>query len=160
MNQEIKQLQDQVAELMKWKNERMNQQLTYPLDKATKDIIAKDFLRYVGNLDYTSSSGQVFPNLVVVHDNKQEVFSVYPPLYSFTADASTDVVTFQYLPFVNGDELSLLSDGTLPGGLSDTTPVFVISTSGNTCKFSLTSGGAAINITSAGTGIHYAYFFN
>lgn len=36
MNPDIQQLQEQVAELMEWKAEKERQQITYPLDEASK----------------------------------------------------------------------------------------------------------------------------
>jgi uncharacterized phiE125 gp8 family phage protein len=74
-----------------------------------------------------------------------------------TAVAGTDLLTVYGRTFANNDVLQLInSGGTLPGGLSSGTPYYVVNASGSTFKLSLTSGGSAIDVTQAGTGIHYA----
>lgn len=57
--------------------------------------------------------------------------------------------------FSNGMCIELWTRGTgvLPSPLAVNTPYFVIAKSGHTCQLSLTSGGAAITLTDAGTGI-------
>ncbi len=40
--QRIQQLENQVKELLAWKEARMRQQLTFPLDKISQDIVHKD----------------------------------------------------------------------------------------------------------------------
>jgi len=83
----------------------------------------------------------------------------------FTANAGTDTFTWvsknvgakttehdlldgQVVQFVN-------SGGALPAGLSVLTDYYVINKTTTTVKVSATSGGAAVNITNAGTGTHY-----
>ena len=83
----------------------------------------------------------------------------------FTANSGTDVITSAAHGLVNGDQVNFLSDGTLPGGLEAfeynypwTGEVYyVINKTTNTFQVSLTPGGSAINITSAGSGIHTWY---
>ncbi len=76
----------------------------------------------------------------------------------FTAtDQVNDIVTLAGRAPVANEMLRLWnSGGGLPGGLSANTDYYVVNVSGQTCKLSLTEGGAAVNITSAGTGLHYA----
>lgn len=73
---------------------------------------------------------------------------------TFTAAAGTDLLTASGHGRVNGDKVRVSSTGTLPGGLSANTDYFVRDVSGSTFKLAETSGGAAIDITSAGTGTH------
>lgn len=40
--QRIVKLETQIKELLQWKTERMRQQITFPLDKTSKDIITRD----------------------------------------------------------------------------------------------------------------------
>ena len=74
----------------------------------------------------------------------------------FTAVASTDVctITGRTLADTNAVRLSN-SGGALPGGLSTGTTYYVRDYSSGTFKLAASSGGAAINITDAGTGTHY-----
>ena len=75
----------------------------------------------------------------------------------FTANASTDTITCTAHGLSNGDRVLVYSFGTLPGGLAEFTDYYVINSATNTFKVSLTNGGSAVNITSAGSGDHYVY---
>lgn len=78
----------------------------------------------------------------------------YSRNFIFTADAGTDVITTTASHGrSNGDKVKVRchANGTLAGGLSNTIEYFVINVTATTMKLSLTSGGAAVNITSAGT---------
>lgn len=72
---------------------------------------------------------------------------------AFTADAGTDVVTSTAHGLSDTDEIYLDSTGTLPAGMVAT--MFVRDSTTDTFKVALTEGGAAVNITDAGTGTHY-----
>lgn len=74
----------------------------------------------------------------------------------FTANASTDFLTAAAHGYVNGDVVVLSnSGGILPAGLSPSTGYFVVNKTADTLQLSLTSGGAAIDLTSAGTGTSF-----
>jgi uncharacterized phiE125 gp8 family phage protein len=56
-------------------------------------------------------------------------------------------------PFVNGDKIyASHSGGGIPAGLVENVPYYVVETAGEVFKVSLTQGGAAVDITSAGSG--------
>lgn len=77
-------------------------------------------------------------------------------LVPFTVTASTDYLTFTDYTPTNGDSFRLSnSGGELPAGLSLNTTYYVVNASGSTCKLSTSSGGAAVDITTAGTGLHF-----
>lgn len=75
---------------------------------------------------------------------------------TFTANASTDILTSAGHGLDNGDLLNFTTTGTLPGGLNDSEDdlYYVVNKSTNTFKVSKTHGGSAINITSTGSGTH------
>lgn len=73
---------------------------------------------------------------------------------AFTADAGTDVVTSNGHNLSDTDAIVFTTSDTLPAGLSLETVYYVRDATANTFKVAATSGGAAINITDAGTGIH------
>ncbi|OGC00148.1 hypothetical protein A2V82_16565 [candidate division KSB1 bacterium RBG_16_48_16] len=56
--------------------------------------------------------------------------------------------------FANGDKILYRGTGTAIGGLTLNTFYFVIAAAANEFQLSLTQGGAAINFTSTGTGVH------
>ena len=73
---------------------------------------------------------------------------------AFTVDAGTDFATSPAHGLSNGDRIMVFSSTTLPAGLSLATVYFVVNKTANTFQLSLTSGGAAIDLTDAGTGTH------
>lgn len=83
----------------------------------------------------------------------------------FTADASNNYLTSVGHGLNNGDQLNFLTDGTLPGGLTQLEYAepwsgelyYVINRTANAFQVSLTSGGGAVDITSSGSGIHTWY---
>ncbi|MEQ1862335.1 MAG: hypothetical protein ABMA13_20645 [Chthoniobacteraceae bacterium] len=80
---------------------------------------------------------------------------------TFTADAGTDVLAFTAAHrLLAGDQVYVLSTATLPDGL-DAGTIYHVIASGLTdtdLKLSETAGGAAVDITDAGTGTHRAFF--
>ncbi len=48
--QRITQLESQVRDLLAWKDARTRQQLTFPLDKVSKDIVSKDMFVWNGTI--------------------------------------------------------------------------------------------------------------
>lgn len=77
-------------------------------------------------------------------------------LIPFTANLTTNVLTFTDYEPTNGDSFRLTnSGGFLPSPLVERRTYFVVGSSGNTCQLSLTSGGAAIDILTAGTGLNF-----
>jgi hypothetical protein len=95
-----------------------------------------------------ATAGTVTTKLGAVADT-----SVEDTTKTFTANATTDVLTSAAHGFED-DETVMFSNsgGALPAGLSNSTLYYVINSTANTFKVSLTAGGSAVNITSAGTG--------
>lgn len=71
---------------------------------------------------------------------------------SVTADPATDRLTLSAHGFAAGDEVRLVG-GTTPGGLALNTTYVVVNPSLNDFQLSTVAGGAAIDITSAGSGL-------
>lgn len=67
-------------------------------------------------------------------------------------DTGTDTLTATAHGLSDGDIIKLTSTGTLPGGLLTTRDYYVINSAANTLKVSLSQGGSAVDITSAGSG--------
>jgi len=79
------------------------------------------------------------------------------PTQTFTADATTNLITANYHKAANGDQVVVSTTGTLPTGLAASTPYFVIEKGPNTFKLATTYDGAEIDITGAGSGTHSFY---
>lgn len=72
---------------------------------------------------------------------------------AFTA-AVTDIITSAAHGLSEEDRIQVSSSTTLPAGLSASTDYFVRDVTTNTFKVSTTKGGAAVDITDTGTGVH------
>jgi Putative Ig domain len=77
------------------------------------------------------------------------------PSFVFTANASTNVITITGVLPVDGDRFVMAAGSTLPAPLVAGAYYVARESSGNTCKLALTTGGAAIDLTTAGTGTHH-----
>lgn len=72
-----------------------------------------------------------------------------------SADAATDRLTLADHGLVDGQEISFSSTtGGLPTGLALATPYYVRDSDRNSFKLAGSVGGAAIDLTTAGTGVH------
>lgn len=79
---------------------------------------------------------------------------IYERNFEYTANAGTDTLTCTVSHGLsNGNRVRVKAhaNGAIPGGLSATVEYYVISASGAALQLSLTNGGAAVNITDAGT---------
>lgn len=79
---------------------------------------------------------------------------LYERNFEYTANAGTDTLTCTVAHGLsNGDRVRVKAhaNGAIPGGLDATVEYYVISASGAALQLSLTAGGAAVNLTDAGT---------
>jgi len=156
MNNEIEQLKKRVQELENWKSQKERQQIASPLDEISRKIIQKDLIVVKDYGEFVRADGMVGDYFYFVDINgKKERLSVNFPLWKFTANASTDVITTEGIELSDDQDVLVMSTDSLPGGLVESMAYYVIDASGNTCKLSETLGGSAVDITSAGSGTHY-----
>lgn len=99
----------------------------------------------------TPAYGEVWPvpHYVI---NSVEVLYTCGHLAPFTADAATDVLTAAGHGHADADQVMVSTlGGVLPTGLAASTNYHVRDAAANTLKLAATAGGAAIDITGAGT---------
>lgn len=120
-------------------------------------------------------SGKYDANSIFRADSWVKTGTGVDTIYTFTLDLMTDegdrllgvndpiVVTSTFAAdtlnatahgLLDTQKVQLSTTGTLPAPLQENTDYFVVSVAANTFKVSLTSGGAAINLTDDGTGTH------
>lgn len=154
--QEIEELKRKVEALEKWQKERKLQQITYPLDIQSFKVLVKYFMSIVSLVDMRIvglGDRRLFTYLGIQDSQR---FQVAPQtLFKYSASASTDRLTLADAALPNDTAVTLYSDDTYPPPLDVDITYFVVESSGNTLKLSLTSGGAAINITGVGAGQQY-----
>ncbi|MCH7870681.1 MAG: hypothetical protein IID33_03175 [Planctomycetes bacterium] len=77
---------------------------------------------------------------------------------TFTTDFGTDEkLDITAHTFANDDRITVSSTTTLPAGLSEGMLYYVVNKTANDFELSLTSGGAAVDITDDGSGTHTAF---
>lgn len=79
------------------------------------------------------------------------------PTNTFTVDTTTDKLKHNATKANNGDQIVVSTTTTLPSGLSASTRYFVVNKEPNAFQVSLTPDGAAVDITSSGSGTHSYY---
>jgi hypothetical protein len=161
-------IEKRIQELEKWKAEREKQQIRFPIDQQSLIVLSKYFLSRVGQIEYTNASGDPFRNILVSQDNKLDVVSVFAEMVRFRASTS-DVITLgqnivtgaMVTDFADTQQVFVLAasgaDSVLPSPLNDTTIYYVRDSTGSTFKLATSSGGSAINLTTAGSGDLYIY---
>ena len=158
-DQELLQLKNDVGELKRWKEQRIRQQITFPLDIDSINVINDHFMRISKSFTY---DGGVGSNSFQFYTGKQGlyVFEVSPPsLNQYTVNPSSDYcnITSGNLKFFDGQTVVLFSSDTAPdpltaGGL---TTYYVRDSDGVNFKLAATLGGTAINITDTGSGLQF-----
>lgn len=92
---------------------------------------------------------QIDPTKYVFRRGKQTAATV---LKTFTASSATDTITCTGHGYANGDQVIIEIGGTPPSPLLARRIYYVRDVTTNTFKLALTSGGAAIDLTTNGTG--------
>ena len=168
------QLENRIAELEKWKADRMRQQLVFPLDEQSLNVIREFFMYITTAVEYDAGVGSNhFKTYFGKQGTKKVTNSSYPDstlgaeidfeigpisLVTYTVNVSTNYVTTQQVSgnvkFFDGTEVVLISEGTAPAPLSTGlgTSYFVRDSDGYEFKLAATLGGAAIDITDVGSG--------
>ena len=155
----IQRLENQIKTLEQWKVEKEKQQIKFPLDAQSIEILNKDFMRIYGSLEYTAGAGG---NSFVEYLGRQEntIFSVTPPsLVTYSVNVSTNYITTNQtsgnLKFFDNIEVVVYSDDTVPSPLMSGITYYVINSDGYKFQLSTTLAGAAIDITNTGTGSQF-----
>jgi hypothetical protein len=86
------------------------------------------------------------------------IMSLMPDFLPFTANSSTDIIdTGTFTPVIGMALTVSNSGGALPAPLVANTTYYARDVSGHTCKLASTPGGAAINLTTNGSGTNLFY---
>lgn len=156
---DTEQIIQRLEALEKWKAEKTQQQISFPLDQFSKDVLQRDFIQVVGFGKTSGASGNEFLFYTTKIDgNLDQIMSVAYGMFPVNVDYTTDYFTANFeVPdgtalFVTAQSLDRTSSPFVPGGLLDGVTYYVVNSSGTKFKLSSTFGGSAINITSNGGG--------
>lgn len=106
-------------------------------------------------LDLSATLGPRSIKAMVTYNSEVYIAAGYTYTRNISSfNATTDLITATAHGFSNGDRVRIVkgAEAVLPTGLSDNVIYHVVSATANTFAVSTTSGGAAVNITDAGTG--------
>jgi len=92
-----------------------------------------------------------------VDDGRKIIRTNTAPTFASTAvDTTEDTITIPDHGYADNDVTQFTTSGGLPAGLSLATNYYVIVVNKDTIKVSASYGGAAVNLTTQGTGTHSA----
>lgn len=156
---ETQQLIQRIEELER-KIEELTSTTDLPLELKNA-LVRNGFLRFRENVYYEGgASGNTFKNIIVDYGNEKIVLApagLFTPI-AFTVNTGTDTCTSVGHPFSDDHQVFLSTTGTLPAGLNSVDSYWIISSTADTFQLSL-DGVNPVNITSTGTGTHYATYF-
>lgn len=105
------------------------------------------------DLDSATANATIDIEIVALPAGKSSIAT-----FTFTA-ATTDIITATAHGLVDGTRVTVATTTTLPAGLAASTNYYVIEATTDTFKLSATPGGAAVDITSTGSGTHTATWY-
>lgn len=158
MNPDYQKLLQRVEALEKWKAQKERQQISYPLDIQSQEVLGKYVMRITDRYDFILYGVADHPATRFMGVQGNNLFQVEPKtLFRYTVNTSNDEFTVQGTNFVDDEAVLFTTNDTLPSPLDGTTTYYVVNSSGGTFEVSLTVGGAVVNITDTGVGSQYIY---
>ena len=159
-----KDIEKRIKALEEYVDARKKQQITYPLDAISQTILNKYYLSIINTVFNTAVSGQEFRSIVVQQDGKVNVISVLSQFMTYSANSTTNILTLG-ANLITGAQATLEDDqlvsintptpGVPPAPLENGFFYYVVSSTGTTIQLSETLGGAAIDLSTTGTGTQY-----
>lgn len=148
-----------IEALEAWKKKKEIQQISFPLDTQSIDVLNRYFVRVIDNFTYFGGAS-ANPFTVYIATQDGQFFDMGASFVRYTVDvASNEVFVVEKLSvnrFFDDEEVILFTTDTAPGGLTaeglQTYHVVNADADGYTFQLSLTQGGSAVDITSNGTG--------
>lgn len=156
-----------IEALERWKTDREKQQINFPLDNQSIEILNNYFMRLTSSYSYEGgAAGHTFQVYIGQQKNvpglaispaQFEVSSATTFRYSMT-DLPNDIATIVGSTIGDGARFNISTTGTVPAGLDTLETYWAIGVTANTFKFS-TDGVTPIDVTTNGTGIQRLTFF-
>ena len=157
--QKLRELEGKIKKLEDWKAQRERQQIVFPLDFQSQQVLGNYFMRILDVVRYVVV-GAASEHTVTSFFGSQAQYNFEIPqsiLYSYTVNTTTDVITASGGP--NGrfeDDTAVYvyyaPDGVLPAPLASNTQYYVRDSTGLSFKLTDAPGNPAIDITTTGTG--------
>ena len=151
------QLENRIKELEKWKTEKTRQQITFPLDNQSIDILNKYFLSIYQVVEYYLGDAvdgyELMTHYLTKQDNKY-VDLDKSKLIPYTIDLNTDYLTISSgVNFTDNFVILFATTGTQSTSINTALSYYVVNpTSGQRFQISETPGGSPVHFTDIGTG--------
>lgn len=131
-------LQQQIDELKRRLDERDKQQITYPLDTQSIQVLQKYFMRITDTVLYIGGvAAKTFISYVGKQDDK--IFEVNESTYvPYTVDPSTNIITItpgMRFRFVNDEKVYFVTEDTYPNPLNGIQTFYVIEAASDGMSF-------------------------
>jgi len=161
---DITQLEKRIKDLEKWKEERTRQQLSFPLDIQSINILNQNFMRITRqvNIETVGASSHTF----IYYTGTQGNFNFEVGANTFipyTVNTTNNKLTVTNLPFDDDLQVYFSTSDTAPSPIdtSGTTDYFIINSTGLTFEITTVQGsvGDIVDITTDGVGSQYIYFY-
>lgn len=134
------QLEQRIAALEKWQQDRIRQQITFPLDTWSQTILGKYFMHIIGNITIVAgAAGNQFPKYIGQEGNQQFIVD-QNNLIPYTVNVTTNFFTAN-ANLENGMDVEVSTTDSAPSPLEPGEDYFVINATGTTIgtTFQLTS---------------------
>jgi len=158
-----KNLENRIAALEKWKEERTRQQLTFPFDIQSQAILQRYFMHITEEL---TTEGDLPGSYITRYLGKQaeKQFDVFRnTLLQYTVDITNDLLIVLGKVFIAGTQIWFTTENTAPAPIdtSGATDYYVINPSGTSFQITTVSGdvGSIVDITDVGVGRQFIYFY-
>lgn len=156
-------LENRIKALEKWQKERQSQQIFYPLDIKSLDILNKYFLRIYQEAtiyELNGEGGFTYLTKYLTKQDNQYIDLNKSRFMPYSVDISTDYLTVnQGKSFVDNTILYFTTTDTQPAVINLSLPYYVINSTGQRFQISTTVGGAAVNFADSGTGNQFINYY-
>lgn len=141
-----------------WKKAREIQQITFPLDSKSVEILQNYFMRILGTLSSFGAGGDVETSYIGKQANLEFIVGKNQ-FIPYSVDVANDlIIPSMQVGFENGQKIYFLSEDTFPGGMGGI-DYYVINAGGGSFQISTVPAGAAVDITSVGVGRQWLWSF-
>ena len=159
----IKKLENQIQSLEKWKAEKEKQQIAFPLDIRSIEILQKYFMHITEEISTEGDlPGSYITRYLGKQDNKQ--FDVFKNTFlQYTVDIENNILKVLSRSFEINTQIWFTTEDTAPNPIdtSGFTDYYVINPTNTTFQITTVMGdaGSIVDITDIGVGRQYIYFF-
>lgn len=150
----------QLAELIAWKKARETQQITFPIDSKSVEILQNYFMRILGTLSSFGVGGDVETSYIGKQANLEFIVGKNQ-FIPYAVDIVNDlIIPSMQVGFENGQKIYFISEDTFPGGMGGI-DYFVINAAAGSFQITTIAGdvGSIVDITSVGVGRQWLWSF-